>query len=72
MASGKITPQTLNQLHLSADEHPRWSGAFAEATRCEQIEEDLFAARSVTGVLMAIVTFGAVLGALGVILTTLI
>ena len=72
MARNQITPQTLNQLHLTETEHPQWSGAFSEAVRCHQIEEDLFAARSVSGVLIAIVTFGALLGAFGVVVAWLI
>ena len=67
----KITSRELADLHLTPQEHPRWSGAFPEAMRCAQVEEDLFAARSVSAVLMAIVTFGALLGALGVCVATL-
>lgn len=66
--SKPITPQHLEELHLTKAEHPLWSDAFAEQARCAQVEEDLFAARSVAAVLMAIVTFGALLGALGVML----
>ena len=72
MASGRITPQTLAQLHLNEEEHPRWTDAFEESTRCAQIEDDLFAARSVSGVLIAIVTGGALLGVLGVVLALLV
>jgi len=72
MATGKITSQRLAELHLTEKDHPLWSGAFAEPARCQQVEEDLFAARSVTGVLIAIVTFGALLGALGVLVATLL
>ena len=71
MASAKITPGQLAQLHLTDEQHPCWSGAFSEAARCEQIEEDLFAARSVTGVLITIVCVGALLGALTVAVATL-
>ena len=68
----RITTGQLAELHLTPDEHPCWSGAFPEAMRCTQVEEDLFAARSVSGVLIAIVTFGALLGALAVCLATLV
>lgn len=67
----RITSEELAKFHLTPQEHPCWSGTFSEPTRCAQVEEDLFAARSVAAVLMAIVTFGAVLGAMGVVLATL-
>ena len=72
MAAGNITPQRLAELHLTEKEHPLWSESFDDTIRCTQIEEDLVAARSVTGVLIAIVTFGALLGALAVALATLL
>ena len=68
----KITSEELAKLHLTPQEHPCWSDTFAEAARCAQVDDDLFAARSVSALLMAIVTFGAVLGALGVGLATLL
>lgn len=72
MAAGHITPLRLVELHLTDEEHPVWSKMFDEPLRCAQIEEDLFAARSVTGILIAIVTFGALLGTLAVGLATLL
>jgi hypothetical protein len=60
-------PQTyLDQFHFAGKDHAQWNRAFTAPVRCAQIEEDLFAARSVSGVLIAIVTFGALLGALAV------
>ena len=69
MSKNHMTPQTLTKLHLTEVEHPRWSGAFTETTRCHQIDDDLFAARSVSGLLIAIVTGGALLGAFAVLMT---
>ena len=72
MAGNRITPETLAKLHLTEGDHPQWSGSFTEAARCDQVEDDLFAARSVSTLLMAIVTFGALLGTLGVFIAWLI
>ena len=72
MATEKVTPEQLTQLHLTDNEYPRWSGAFTEDVRCEQVEDDLFAARSVTGVLIAIVSAGAIFGAITVAAITLL
>ena len=66
MASGHITPQTLAQLHLNEEEHPRWTDALEESTRSAQIEGDLSAASSVRAGL------GALLGVLGVVLALLV
>jgi hypothetical protein len=62
----------LQRIRLTQTEHPVWSQAFVEPVRCDQVEEDLFAARTVCGVLIAIVTGGALLGALAVVLATLL
>ncbi|MCA9271036.1 MAG: hypothetical protein KDA41_21290 [Planctomycetales bacterium] len=70
MPSAEETTKLFEKYHL-ADNRPEWSKAFAKPERFEQVEEDLFAARSVCFVLMAIVTFGALLGGLGVLLTSL-
>jgi hypothetical protein len=67
--STKRDPQAyLQQFHFAAQDHAQWNRAFDAQVRCEQIDEDLLAARSVSGVLIAIVTFGALLGALGTFL----
>lgn len=50
------------------ERHPVWSGAFDPVVRAQQLDEDLFASRSVSGVLIAIVTGGMLLGVLGVLL----
>ena len=68
MAKNQITPQALAELRLTENEHPCWSGAFTETTRCHQIEDDLFAARTVSALLMAIVTAGALLGGFAVLM----
>lgn len=72
MSTPSNTAQRLSHLHLSDSEHPSWSEAFTPATRCEQIDEDLFAARSVSSLLIAIVVFGVSLGTLAVVLATLL
>ena len=71
MQAHKMTPARLAELHLTTQDHPLWSGTFSETARCDQVDEDLFAAHSVAGVLIAIVTGGALLGALGVLLATM-
>lgn len=72
MAAVNETNMRLATLHLTEVEHPLWSGAFVASDRCAQIDEDLFAARSVTGVLIAIVSGGALFGALTVLAATLL
>ena len=56
----------LQQFQFQDKDHVEWNRAFDSHVRCLQIQEDLFAARSVSGVLIAIVTFGTMLGALAV------
>jgi hypothetical protein len=58
----------LQKFHLQDKNHASWNRSFDAQMRCAQIDEDLFAARSVSGVLIAIVTFGALLGVLGTLL----
>ena len=72
MAKEKITPEQLAQLHMTEDAYPRWSETFADDARCEQIEDDLSAARGVTGLLIAIVSAGAIFGAITVAAITLL
>ena len=72
MAAHKMTPARLAELHLTPQDHPLWTGAFTQTARCDQVDEDLFAAHSVSGVLIAIVTGGALLGALGVLFATML
>jgi hypothetical protein len=63
-------PQSyLQKFHLNNQDHAHWNRTFDASVRCTQIDEDLFAARSVSAVLIAIVSFGALLGALAVVLT---
>lgn len=69
MAKTQITAQSLDELRLTDNDHPCWSNAFTETNRCHQIEEDLFAARTVSALLMAIVTGGALLGGFAVLMT---
>lgn len=68
MPSPRDPQAYLKQFHFAQQEHREWDRAFDAGVRCAQIEEDLFAARSVSGVLIGIVTFGALLGALGTFL----
>lgn len=56
----------LQKFKLQDKDHVEWNRAFDPQVRCLQIQEDLYAARSVSGVLIAIVAFGAILGALAV------
>ena len=66
MAATRDPHAYLSQYHLTDGEHRQWSDAFSAQARCAQIDEDLFAARSVSVVLVAIVACGTLLGALGV------
>lgn len=60
--------QTFRRLHVDEAAHPVWSRAFQDRVRLEQVSDDLLAGRSVAIVLVAIVTTGLLLGALGVLL----
>lgn len=60
--------QTFRRLHVDEAAHPVWSHAFQDRVRLEQVSDDLLAGRSVAIVLVAIVTTGLLLGALGVLL----
>jgi len=48
--------------------HAVWAETFPTSTRLEQLQEDLFAGRSVTGVLFAVVCLGMLLMAVTVAL----
>ena len=52
---------------LDEDAYPVWKKAFDARTRREQVDADLFAGRAVAGLLTAVVTFGVLLGAMGVL-----
>jgi hypothetical protein len=62
----------LAQFNWTDAEHPAWNAKFSEQLRCAQIDEDLFAARTVSAVLITIVFLGTALGALAVGLAMLI
>ena len=68
MLASEDPRQTLRQLHVDEAAHPVWSRAFQDRVRLEQVSDDLFASRSVSFVLVTIVTIGLLLGALGVLL----
>jgi hypothetical protein len=46
--------------------HAVWAETFPETSRLEQLQDDLFAGRSVTGVLFAVVSVGMLLMAVTV------
>ena len=54
--------------HFEIAGHPAWKAAFTEKTRDEQLDEDLFASKTVCGVLITIVSLGLLLGIVGVLL----
>lgn len=58
----------VRKFQIQEADHPVWSRSFNDRTKLCQMEEDLFAGRSVSAVLVAIVSFGLVLGTLGVVL----
>lgn len=49
-------------------DHPAWTHAFSEQTRDEQLHDDSTAWRTVTGILITIVTVGVCLAVFGVLL----
>ena len=51
-------------------DHPVWANAFSEQMREQQLQEDSGAWRTVTGILLAIVTVGLCLALLSVWLCT--
>lgn len=61
------TPRPAHDPRIDDANHPIWLGAFSSETRYAQVDEDLEAGSKVTGVLIAIVTGGLVLGLIGVI-----
>jgi hypothetical protein len=72
MSTARSFAQLRDSYRMIDGEHPVWEGRFDESLRTTQMEDDLFAARSVCGVLIAIVTGGALLGALAVAIATLL
>ena len=64
MASITTSQQRLDNLGIHSEEHPVWEHAFNADARLRQVEDDLLAGKSVSGVLMAIVTAGVVLSLL--------
>jgi hypothetical protein len=72
MASAHTFAQMRDRFRMRDSEHPIWESKFDESLRTAQMEEDLFAARSVCGVLITIVTGGALLGMFAVLLATML
>jgi hypothetical protein len=72
MAKVHTFAQMRKHFRMIDAEHPLWEKNFDETVRTAQMEEDLFAAKSVCGVLITIVTGGVLLGVLAVLLATLL
>jgi hypothetical protein len=53
---------------IDEDAFPFWKETFDDATRTEHIGEDLFASKTVCGLLTAVAAGGVMLGGLGVLL----
>ncbi len=58
----EVGPET----RLDEDAFPVWKSSFDAQARRDQIDEDMLAGVSVAGLLTVVVTFGVILGALGV------
>ena len=54
--------------HFEIEGHPAWKSAFRSEARDIQLEEDLFAGQSVSGLLLGIVSVGLLLGIVAVLL----
>ena len=62
------TPSNVGpDTRLDEDAYPVWKSSFDAQTRHDQVDEDLLAGISVAGLLTAVVTFGVILGAVGVL-----
>lgn len=68
MPAPRDAHQHLSQFKLADAEHRAWCNNFSDAVRCSQIDEDLYVARTVGGVLISIVAGGTLLGLLAVVL----
>ena len=65
--STTIEPSDQSQeTRFNEDAYPAWKNSFSAKTRHDLIDEDLFAAKSVCGLLIAIIAGGVLLGFIGV------
>ena len=68
MASTNLPGDQWQETRFNEDDYPTWKNAFSAKTRHQLIDEDLLAAKSVCGLLVAIVASGLLLGITAVLL----
>ncbi len=68
MATVNRFHETLHELGVHDEEHPIWARSFSDEVRLRQVKDDLLAGKSVSGVLVTIVTMGLLLGSIGALL----
>ncbi len=68
MATVNRFHETLHELGVHDEEHPIWTRSFSDQVRLRQVKDDLLAGKSVSAVLVTIVTMGLLLGIIGVLL----
>lgn len=58
--------KSILELGVHAEDHPVWTSAFSDENRLGQLNDDLMAGRSVSAVLVMIVTMGLLLAVVSV------
>lgn len=61
MASPNQTDDAISRLGVREEERPVWTSAFNDEARLSQLNDDLLAGKSVSGVLVFIVSVGLAL-----------
>jgi len=69
MSTADIRGPLGHHVRFREDAYPLWRDSFSDEDRAQMVKDDLLAGESVSLVLMAVVTFGLVLGAVSVFLT---
>jgi hypothetical protein len=66
MAAHTPSHKSILELGVHEEDHPVWTAAFSDENRLRQLNEDLLAGRSVSAVLVMIVTAGLLLAVVSV------
>ena len=68
MATANRFHNAIDRMGVHDEEHPVWAASFDDEVRLRQLQDDLRAGKSVSGVLVTIVSVGLVLAIVSVLI----